>query len=294
MRIRDIVVLTRPQQWFKNIFVFLPLFFSAQFLNIELLKNVIVAFFAFSFIASSIYCFNDIYDAEYDKLHPKKKNRPIASGRVKKQIAYLIMLVLFVFAQLVVFSFFGFKFTWLAGIINLYFILNIAYTIYLKHIAIIDVFIIAVGFVLRLLIGGVASGIVLSHWIVIMTFLLALFLGFSKRKDDIVVFENEGVKARGNIGRYNSVFLNQTITIIATITMISYIMYTVSEDVIERTGSEYMYLNAVFVLLGILRYLQLTLVDKNTGNPTDVLIRDRFIQISIVCWVVSFILILYV
>jgi hypothetical protein len=156
------------------------------------------------------------------------------------------------------------------------------------------VFIIALGFVLRLMAGGEATGVILSHWIVIMTFLLALFLGFSKRKDDIRIYEADGIKARKNILRYNADFLNQTISIIATITIISYIMYTVSGDVVDRIGNQYLYLTSIFVLLGILRYLQLSLVDKTTGNPTEVLIKDRFIQLSILGWIISFIIILYV
>lgn len=294
MKIKDLLVLIRPLQWLKNLFVFLPLFFSANILNPGLLIKGLGAFFAFSFIASAIYCFNDIYDADYDKLHPKKKNRPVASGRVGKGRAYLLMAVMFLLCVFIVIYSFGFDFKGVFAIVLIYFFVNIAYSVYLKKFAIIDVFIIALGFVLRLMAGGEATGVILSHWIVIMTFLLALFLGFSKRKDDIRIYEAEGVKARKNILRYNADFLNQTISIIATITIISYIMYTVSEEVIERVGNQYLYLTSIFVLLGVLRYLQLTLVDKTTGNPTEVLVKDRFIQLSILGWIISFIIILYV
>lgn len=294
MKIKDLLVLIRPQQWLKNLFVFLPLFFSANILNPGLLIKGLGAFFAFSFIASAIYCFNDIYDADYDMLHPKKKNRPVASGRVGRGRAYLLMAVMFLLCVFIVIYSFGFDFKGVFAIVLIYFFVNIAYSVYLKKFAIIDVFIIALGFVLRLMAGGEATGVILSHWIVIMTFLLALFLGFSKRKDDIRIYEAEGVKARKNILRYNADFLNQTISIIATITIISYIMYTVSEEVIERVGNQYLYLTSIFVLLGVLRYLQLTLVDKTTGNPTEVLVKDRFIQLSILGWIISFIIILYV
>lgn len=294
MKIKDLLALIRPQQWLKNLFVFLPLFFSSNILNPVLLIKGFGAFVAFSFIASSIYCFNDLYDADYDRLHPKKKNRPVASGRVGKGPAYLLMVIMFLLSVFIVIYSFGFDFRTVFAIILFYFFLNIAYTVFLKKFAIIDVFIIALGFVLRLMAGGEATGVILSHWIVIMTFLLALFLGFSKRKDDIRIYEADGIKARKNILRYNADFLNQTISIIATITIISYIMYTVSGDVVDRIGNQYLYLTSIFVLLGILRYLQLSLVDKTTGNPTEVLIKDRFIQLSILGWIISFIIILYV
>ena len=294
MKIKDLLALIRPQQWLRNLFVFLPLFFSSNILNPVLLINGFGAFVAFSFIASSIYCFNDLYDADYDRLHPKKKNRPVASGRVGKGPAYLLMVIMFLLSVFIVIYSFGFDFRTVFAIILFYFFLNIAYTVFLKKFAIIDVFIIALGFVLRLMAGGEATGVILSHWIVIMTFLLALFLGFSKRKDDIRIYEADGIKARKNILRYNADFLNQTISIIATITIISYIMYTVSGDVVDRIGNQYLYLTSIFVLLGILRYLQLSLVDKTTGNPTEVLIKDRFIQLSILGWIISFIIILYV
>jgi 4-hydroxybenzoate polyprenyltransferase len=171
--------------------------------------------------------------------------------------------------------------------------MNLAYCIVLKHLAIVDVFIIAVGFVLRILMGGCATGIVVSHWIVLMTFLLALFLAFAKRRDDVVMYENTGIKARPNVNRYNLQFMNQSIGIVASITMVCYIMYTVSEEVIARLDSRYVYVTSIFVLAGIIRYLQVTMVDVKSGSPTKVLMKDRFVQLCLLCWVVSFAVILY-
>lgn len=160
-------------------------------------------------------------------------------------------------------------------------------------ITIIDVFIIAFGFVLRIFVGGVAVGIHLSHWIILMTFLLALFLAFAKRRDDVVIYQETGVSARKNVNRYNLEFMNQTIGIIASITMVCYIMYTVSEEVVERMHTQYLYATSVFVLAGIVRYLQITIVDVKSGSPTKVLMKDRFVQLCIIGWILTFILILY-
>ena len=171
--------------------------------------------------------------------------------------------------------------------------MNIAYCVKLKQIAIVDVFIIALGFVLRILAGGYSTGIYLSHWIVLMTFMLALFLAFAKRRDDVVMYEESGVKMRKNVNRYNLAYMNQAIAIVATITMVCYIMYTVSPDVIERFRSTHIYVTSIFVLAGIIRYLQLTIVDVKSGSPTKVLMKDRFIQVCVLGWIGMFALLLY-
>ena len=174
-----------------------------------------------------------------------------------------------------------------------YILLNIAYCVRLKQIALVDVFVIATGFVLRVFAGGFATGIYLSHWIILMTFLLALFLAFAKRRDDVVIYEDTGVIARKNVNRYNLDFMNQAITIVASITMVCYILYTVSPEVIERFDSPYVYITSIFVLAGIIRYLQLTIVDVKSGSPTKILMKDLFIQLCIVGWVCVFITIIY-
>jgi 4-hydroxybenzoate polyprenyltransferase len=171
--------------------------------------------------------------------------------------------------------------------------MNLVYCVRLKQIAVVDVFIIAIGFVLRVLIGGFATGIYISHWIVLMTFLLALFLAFAKRRDDVVMFESTGMKARKNVDRYNLDFMNQVIGVIASITMVCYIMYTVSEEVVRRLHCQYVYVTAIFVLAGIIRYLQVTIVDVKSGSPTKVLMKDRFLQLCILGWIATFAVILY-
>lgn len=182
---------------------------------------------------------------------------------------------------------------WSLAILAAYVVLNIAYCIKLKQIALVDVFIVSFGFVLRVAIGGVASGIYISHWIVLMTFLLALFLSLSKRRDDVVIYNETGVKPRINITRYNIDFLNQATTLVATTMLICYIMYTVSPEVERQFDSNMIYATSIFVLAGLLRYAQITVVDKNSGSPTHVLMHDSFIYCCVGGWILSFVVIIY-
>ena len=289
----NFIKLLRPHQWLKNVFIFLPLFFDRHLFDVNYLVPSLLMFFSYSFAASGIYCFNDIYDVEADRNHPEKCKRPIASGAVKVASAYILILLCFAISfAIITMGEFENK-SKLYGVIAFYILMNIAYCIKLKQIAIVDVFIIAVGFVLRILVGGFATGIYLSHWIVLMTFLLALFLAFAKRRDDVVMYEDSGVKMRKNVNRYNVAFMNQLIAVVACLTMVCYIMYTVSPEVIERFHSSYIYVTSIFVLAGIIRYLQLTIVDVKSGSPTKVLLKDHFVLACIVGWIVTFVIILY-
>jgi 4-hydroxybenzoate polyprenyltransferase len=256
-----------------------------------------MVFFSFCMAASSIYCFNDIYDAETDRMHPIKRNRPIASGAVSKNMGYCLMIICLVLSIIMIFCF-----CWHSDsariiifiLILFYVLLNIAYCVWLKHKAIVDVFIIAMGFVIRIYAGGAATGIELTNWLVLMTFLLALFLAFAKRRDDVAMYETTGKVVRDNITRYTLDYMNQVIGIIASVTMVCYIMYTVSPEVIDRFHSSKIYLTSVFVLAGIVRYLQVTMVDVKSGSPTKVLLHDKFIQSCVFGWILSFVLIIYV
>ena len=180
------------------------------------------------------------------------------------------------------------------GILLLYWLLNLAYCAHLKQYAIIDVCIVAFGFVLRLLAGGFATHIPLSKWIVLMTFLITLFMSFAKRRDDVIRMERTGEAPRKNTIRYNLTFINQAITITASVTLVCYIMYTVSPEVIQNFQTDYLYLTTIFVLVGLLRYIQLTVVDQKSGDPTKVLLKDRFTQLVVVAWLLTFLLIIYV
>jgi len=287
------IKLLRPEQWIKNLFIFLPVFFSGQLLNVSALLPCVVAFIAFSFAASSIYCFNDICDVEADKLHPEKCKRPVASGEISKRTAYAVMAVCFLSSMLILFFFSSTARNVLITLTIFYYVMNLAYAVLLKRYVIIDVVIISLGFVLRVYIGGTASGVWLSQWIIIETFLLALFLAFAKRRDDVVLHQNIGVSSRKNTDRYNLEFMNQIITFIAAITVIAYIMYTLSLDVMERFHNRNIYITTIFVLMGVIRYLQITIVDLKSGSPTKVLLKDRFTQFCIAGWIGAFLIIIY-
>lgn len=290
--LQAIFKLIRCRQWIKNTFVLLPIFFGGSLLDTSDIISGIIAFFAFSFAASSIYCLNDIVDLEADRRHPVKCHRPIASGDVSKSMAYVLMVALFLLSMAT--AWFSPCNKWqVAGVILFYWLLNIAYCVELKKHAIIDVCIVAFGFILRLLAGGLAAEIVLSNWIVLMTFLLTLFLSFAKRRDDVVRMEITGEAPRKNTIRYNLTFINQAITITGTAALVCYIMYTVSPEVINQFHTPYLYLTSIYVLVGLLRYIQLAVVDNKSGDPTKVILHDRFIQLIVLAWGVSFLILIY-
>ena len=286
------LLLIRPQQWIKNGFVLIPMFFGGRLMNVDDAIASVVTFFAFSFVASAIYCFNDIIDVEADRRHPVKCHRPIASGAVSVPTAYALMVILTLLSALLLF-FLPQRAGETAGIVAFYFLLNMAYCLWLKRHAIIDVCTVVFGFVLRILAGGMACDVAVSNWLVLMTFLLALFLSFAKRRDDVLRMNETGEPPRRNTIRYNLTFVNQAITVTGTVTLVCYIMYTVSPEVVSRFHAPYLYLTSIFVLVGLLRYMQLTVVDEVSGDPTKILLRDRFTQAIVVAWIMSFLLIIY-
>jgi 4-hydroxybenzoate polyprenyltransferase len=284
--------LIRPKQWLKNVFVLVPIFFSGNLLDMRCIYAGIVTFVAFSLIASSVYCFNDIIDVEADRRHPVKCNRPVASGAITLLQAYVLMGLMLALSMGTLLLLQANYWRVLLVILG-YYGLNLAYCAQLKQHAIVDVCVIAFGFVLRLLAGGFATDIALSRWIVLMTFLITLFMSFGKRRDDVVRMNDTGEAPRKNTIRYNLLFIDQAITITASVTLVCYIMYTVSPEVIAQLHTPYLYLTTVFVLLGLLRYIQLTVVDKQSGDPTKVIFRDRFIQVDVLLWALSFVVMIY-
>ena len=287
------IQLLRPLQWLKNVFVFAPIFFSNNLLKPELFWPTLIVFMSFCLISSSIYCFNDLKDAEADRLHPKKCHRPIASGKVSTFGGYAMMalctrgaLSLLPLAQSI-------NTPYLFMIILGYWLMNIGYCLKLKQYAILDVSIIAIGFVMRVLVGGLATDIFISHWLVMMTFLVTLFLAFTKRNDDYRIHEQTGTKPRVSITGYNKTFINEATAIIASVTLVCYIMYTMSPEVIHRLGTRYVYLTSGWVLAGLLRYLQNMIVFGLSGSPTKSLVKDHFVQFCILGWIASFFIIIY-
>ncbi|MCI6208642.1 MAG: decaprenyl-phosphate phosphoribosyltransferase [Prevotella sp.] len=285
--------LIRPQHWIKNFFVLIPMFFGGELFDLESITNGIVVFFAFSFIASSIYCYNDIVDADADRSHPIKCRRPIASGAVSVRHAYWLMAAMFLLSMSTLLLLPPLSMWNVMAVVLFYYVLNLAYCSKLKQYAILDVCIVAFGFVLRIIAGGQAEDVELSNWIVLMTFLLTLFLSFAKRRDDVLRMNETGEAPRHNTSRYNLTFINQAITITASVTLVCYIMYTVSPEVTEHFGSGYLYLTSVFVLLGLLRYIQIAVVDQKSGDPVKVALHDRFSQFIVLAWLVSYLILIY-
>lgn len=292
--IKSILRLTRPKQWIKNMFVFIPMFFGGELFDLHSVWLAVLTFFAFSLVASSIYCYNDIVDIDADRNHPVKCLRPIASGEVSIRLGYILMTLTFCLGMGVLLLLPPEVMSQVMAVIVFYYVLNLAYCSKLKQFAILDVCIVAFGFVLRILAGGFACELALSNWIVIMTFLLTLFMSFAKRRDDVLRMNSTGEAPRKNTVRYNLTFINQAITITASVTLVCYIMYCVSPEVSERFDTPYLYLTFVFVLLGLLRYIQIAVVDEKSGDPTKIILHDHFSQIIVVAWLLSFLLMIYV
>jgi 4-hydroxybenzoate polyprenyltransferase len=178
-------------------------------------------------------------------------------------------------------------------ILSFYFIMNIAYTFGLKKISIVDITIIAIGFVLRILIGGFVFNVALSNWIIIMTFLLAIFLAAAKRRDDVLVLTEKKIKTRKAIDGYNLMLIDGILLIVAAVILVSYIMYAISPATLKQYETNYLYITVIFVFLGLFRYLQITFVEKRSGSPTKVLYRDRFTQINLILWLFTYFVIIY-
>ena len=286
----EFIKLIRPQQWVKNLFVFIAPFFAGILFKEDILLKVTIGFISFSLAASSIYILNDIRDVNADRAHPTKKFRPIASGKISYGLALSIMMILGLAAlgiSLLTNTFF-------TGIIASYLIINVAYCFGLKHVSILDMVLISFGFVLRTVGGGVIVDVVLTQWLVIIVFLLSLFLALAKRRDDILIFNSSGNSIRKSSTKYNLDFINSAITMVSTTLIVAYLMYTISDEVIERMDFEYLYFTGLFVVLGVLRYLQKTLVENDSSSPVRILYKDRFIQLTLILWGLSYFLILYI
>ncbi|MGB9591055.1 MAG: decaprenyl-phosphate phosphoribosyltransferase [Candidatus Kryptoniota bacterium] len=286
-RARAYFKLLRIDHYVKNFFVFAPAFFALKFdLSTWLLECG--GFVAFSLCASSIYILNDIFDINQDRNHPLKKLRPIASGEVKIGTGYVIAMILFLFSAVA---------SWIITVkflivILIYFFMNVFYSLGLKHIPILDVVIIATGFVLRVVAGSLIINVRSSMWIILVTFLLALFLAIAKRRDDILISVEQGT-VRKSIDGYSLEMVQSGMVIMASVSVVAYIMYTISPDVMARFGTDKLYLTSFMVIIGILRYLQITFVKGQSGNPTQVVLRDKFLQVIIVTWLLSFWLVRY-
>jgi len=285
------IKLARPNHYAKNGFVWIPLFFGHKLHDFQAVIHTFWAFFAFCLTASVVYVLNDLLDVQEDRLHPVKKLRPIASGAITAKQATRFLLTFLVLAITVSFIFLSNN---LLFILMAYLFLNLSYSLSLKHIAVIDVVCIATGFVLRVFAGGIAAEVPVSHWLVIMVFLLSIFLALAKRRDDLVLNAQGHNNTRRSLHKYNLDFVSHSMVAMTSITIVSYILYTVSPEVVSKHGTNQLYLTTFWVVIGFLRYMQITFVQHKSGSPTTILLKDSFLQTVLVLWLISFYLLLYV
>lgn len=286
--------LLRVEQWVKNLFVFIPLFFSGKIFETTQLFETIFSFIIFSFTASSIYIINDYSDIESDRVHPEKCRRPLASGEISVGRAKFVLVGLVISTIGLIISLsdvFGYNVLKFGAVISSYFVMNLAYTFRLKHIAIVDISIIAVGFVLRVLAGGYATGIVVSQWAIILTFVLALVLAVGKRRGELVNTQLSG-NTRKALDGYNIQFADIVLSISVTLAIVSYIMFVISPETQKEFTNKVFY-TFIFVIFAFLRYLQQTLVYNRTESPTKMIYKDRYIQVVLALWGFAFLILIY-
>ena len=274
--------LARPKHWVKNAFVAAPLFFTPEALGGANMAAILVAVAAFSLAASAIYAFNDYCDRDADRLHPLKRARPVASGAVAPGAA-LAFAALLVAGAAALASLLPPQF---GQTLAIYFVLNLLYSWRLKHVSLLDVLVVAAGFVLRVEAGAFAIGAMPSVWIIVCTGLLALFLALAKRRDDLT--SDMDAAHRKALAGYNLRFVDTAIAVVLGALAVSYILYTADRAVIERYGTDRLYLTAPFVLAGMLRYLQIALVEERAGSPTDIALSDRFLIVCVLGWIAVF------
>ncbi|MDW8002927.1 MAG: decaprenyl-phosphate phosphoribosyltransferase [Deltaproteobacteria bacterium] len=286
---RDLIKLLRPHQWTKNLFIFMPLFFSLKLFEPNLFIRVFLAFFFFCLLSGAVYIYNDYHDIEDDRKHPKKRNRPLASGRVSLRTAFALMGSLIVVSMA---AFFLFGIT--PFLLSLFYLfINWLYTIKLKHIAIVDIFTVGIGYAIRIFIGGSVAKITIYPWIVVMTFLLSLFLSLGKRKEDLALLKNTGQKTRQSLDGYTVEFIDLSMIIMASVTIVAYIIYTLSDEIMLKFNTQHLYLTSGFVLFGLLRYLQITVVEQKPSDPSEILLKDIFTQIAVLGWIASIAFLIY-
>lgn len=277
---RAVLISMRPRQWTKNLAVFAPLFFSQNVFVHRLFINAILTVAAFCFLSSAIYIFNDLIDREKDRLHPVKQNRPIASGSLSLAWASILVPVLALAAMCILWSVSASAFH--GGLC--YLALQLFYTVIIKRIAILDVIAIASGFVIRVATGAMAVFVPISNWLYICTFMLALFLGFSKRRAELITLESSAGDHRKILTQLSIPLLNQIISIVTAATIVSFALYTMSEETIHRFGNDGLKFTIPCVIYGMFRYLYLIYCKNEGGSPELLLLTDIPLLLSIVAF----------
>ncbi|AWH76670.1 decaprenyl-phosphate phosphoribosyltransferase [Clostridioides difficile] len=281
-KISDYIKLMRIKQYIKNFFVFSAIIFSNNILNINLFLNTFIAFVCFCLMSSSVYALNDSIDMDKDKKHPKKCNRPVASGRISKKSANILFVVLALISvclsTVVSFN--------LSIILSLYLINNILYSLKLKNIILLDVFSISLGFILRVYAGCVAISVSLSNWIILCTFFLSLYLALGKRKKEIETLRDDAVEHRKILEDYDIENLNQMMIVILSSTIVCYALYSTSNP-----EKPHMIFTTIFVVYGVLRYNYI-INTTNENNPTDIVLKDNALKINVILWIITCLIIL--
>lgn len=284
-----LLVAMRPGQWIKNLLLFAGLVFAGRLFDLADAALAVQAFIVFCLFSSSVYLVNDFFDRETDRLHPLKKNRPLASGGLAAGTCLRTAAVL-AFAGLVWSVFLGWGFLAVgAGYLSV----SLLYSWRLKRVVIIDVMLIALGFVLRVAGGTVAIAVETSHWILLCTFLLSLFLAFAKRRHELVLLEDGADSHRPVLSHYSPYFLDQMISIVTASTLICYVLYTLSPETAEHVGSRNLIFSVPFVMYGIFRYLYLIHRKQGGGDPTLLLLTDRSLLAAVAAWLAVSLSILY-
>ena len=285
--IKPYIKLIRPHQWVKNGFIIAPLFFTPEAVTLAHLTATLMGVAVFCLTASAVYIINDYCDRDSDRLHPTKQYRPLASGAIKPFTAFclcgLLLSLAFSLSMSLPRDF------WLVALT--YLGINLLYSIWLKHQALLDVILVAACYGLRVLAGAALIDVKASVWILSASFLLALFIALAKRRDDVVQ-ELDNTHRPALIG-YNKAFLDQAIAICLALVIMCYLIYTTENDVMARAHTDKLYLTTPLVILGALRYLQITMVEQKSGEPTMILLKDRFLLLCVVGWIVVYGLLIY-
>jgi 4-hydroxybenzoate polyprenyltransferase len=287
--IKDLFITLRPKQWIKNGALFAPLLFSQNLLNGPMVIKDLEAFGLFCLLTGAVYILNDLKDRKEDRRHPVKQNRPIASGRVSPTLAGMIALLLLILSFLI-----GWQVSIpLTEIMGAYLLLQGLYNLFLKHMVILDIFCIAAGFVLRVVAGGLAIEVYLSPWLLICTILLSLFLAMAKRRHELIFLKEDAVNHRGILKEYSPYLLDQMMGVVTACTVMSYALYTISEETIKKFQTPNLIYTVPFVLYGIFRYLFLVHQKVEGGRPEEILLTDRPLLLTVLGWAITVLVVLY-
>ena len=287
--LRLVLIAMRPHQWLKNLFVFAPLLFGLKLGQPAAAFQALAATVCFCLLSSGLYLVNDIIDAEADRAHPEKRLRPIPSGALSVRVALMASFVLLAMAFGIAVAL-DVKFVLLAiG----YCVVTLGYCLAFKHAIVLDAMLIATGFVLRVVGGAIAVNVYPTHWLIVCAFLLALFLAFSKRRQELLVLSGEASQHRRVLGQYTVSFLDRANNILLGATIVCYALYTVAPETIQRFGTDKLIYGSAFVIYGLLRYLALLQDDNNGGNPSRMLVKDKPLMLAVIGWAIYDALVIY-